>query len=209
MSIVVTSTLLVSLCLGGWLSYSYYKMLGGVKKIEQSLGTVHRYRGANRVTRERILKNTLEKLRGAGGRLETRDIALEMSALTTDNGQHLPRMMRTKLSLMCHVRKLHRTRDNRIDRIKRRFVNARRGNRTEPRPPPPPVAAPDVSGGLGCSADRLAELDYTFVRVKARVVVKRGLFSRTVSVNKTFFLPQPPPSSDSGDEDDSNDDDDE
>jgi len=208
-SIVVTLTLLVAMSIGGWLAYSHYQALSRANQVETSLATVHRFRGANRVTRARILASALEKLRAAGGRLEPRDITLHLSALTPDNGRTLPRMMRTKLSLACHMRDLGTARDSRIARMKRAFENA--GRRPPPavmRPTRPP-APPDLGGGLGCSADRLAELDYTFVLLTAKARVKSGLVSRTVTVTKKFYLPQPPPASDAADSDgDEGDDDD-
>jgi len=44
------------------------------------------------------------------------------------------------------------------------------------------------------------------VLIRARAVVKSGVLSRTVTITKKFFLPQPPPGSESGDNDSDNDD---
>lgn len=207
-SIVVTLTLLVALSVGGWLGYSHYQTLSRAKQVESSLDTMHRFRGANRVARARILASALQKLRAAGGRLEARDITLRISALTPDNGRQLPRMMRTKLSLMCHMRKLDGARESRIDRIKRHYANARRPRPPAVMTPARPVAPPDLGGGLGCSADRLAELDYTFILLTAKATVKSGLLSRSVTVTKKFYLPQSPPASGAGESDNDDDDDD-
>ena len=206
-SIVITLTVLVALGICGWLGNSYYQLLNRVRKLEHSLDLVHRYRGANRVTRARILKNAMEKLRAAGGRPEARDISLQLTALTLENGKQLPRMMRTKLTMKCHLQKIDGVRDNRIARIKKRFENAGRPIAPAPRPATTPIAPPDLKGGLGCSADRLAELDYTFVVITAKVTAKSGLFSRSVTVIRKFFLPQSPSDAQPGDNDSDDDDD--
>lgn len=199
-STVITLTVLVVLGAGGWIGYSYYRLLGKSQKVERSLSSVHRFRGGDSVTRARILASAQEKIRAAGGKLEARDISLTLSSLTASNGQQLPRPMRTKLSLLCHTSKLHAQRDSRLDRLKRQYADAHRGPGRAPRrdlkPPRPapaaPAAPPDLKGGLGCSAERLAELNYTFGSISAKVTVRSGLFRRTVSVKQAFYLPQPP-----------------
>ncbi len=118
-------------------------------------------------------------------------------------------MVRTKLSLTCHMKKLGGIRDNRIARIKRRFINAHKRPTAAPAPPVVPIGQPNLSGGVGCSADQLAELDYTFVEIVAKVRVHSGMLRRSVPLTKRFFLPQPATDPDSASNDEDDDDDDE
>jgi hypothetical protein len=193
---------------GSWYTYSRFQLQGRVKQVQHSLDTVHRYRGTHRITQPQIQAKALQLIKAAGGQADAPDITLRLSQLTVKNSRLLPRMVRTKLSLTCHMKKLGAVRDDRIARIKRRFESAHR------RPPmtlPPPrtsIPRPDLSGGVGCSSERLAELEYTFVLLEAKVRVRSGMLSRSVTLIRKFFLPQPLADPDAGKEDGDDDDDD-
>ncbi len=204
--IVGILVILMMFGVGGWLAHSHYQLLGRIQKVQRSLDIVHRYRGTHRVTRPKIQAKALALLKAAGGRVESRDITLTLSQLTLDNSHELPRMVRTKLSLRCHMKKLSGVRDHKIARIKRRFESAHRRPVAAPTRPAPPIGQPDLSGAVGCSSARLAELDYTFVLLRAKVSVRSGMLRRTITVTRKFFLPQPP-TDPNADEDDSDDDD--
>ena len=68
---------------------------------------------------------------------------------------------------------------------------------------PPPIKP---GGGVTCDAERLEELNYTFIRVTATARVSVGWVSRRVSLERRFFLPQKPPGAgDDADEEDGDD----
>ncbi|MFH2006361.1 MAG: hypothetical protein ABI333_07235 [bacterium] len=206
--LVITLVFLGVVGFTGWYGYCYYQVLDRQKKLEKSLEDVHRYRGAHRVTRDRVLNNAFEKIRAAGGKLSKGDVSLRMDPLTLENAGRLSAMLRQKLSLACHFKSLGTHRDRRIDQIKRGFENAGR------RAPEPPVrlamTAPINPGGpVTCTAEQMESFDYSFVQLTAKIRIQVGLVSRGLTLNRKFYLPQSPtPGAPAGGRNDETDDDD-
>jgi hypothetical protein len=187
---VVTLVIVGLLVVGGYYGWSYYKVLDLTHRLSTSLDTVHRYRGTARITQKRVRNRAEQLLQEAGGKLEPDAVRVSFTRLTSKNAATLPDLQRQKLSLACYNRRLQEAKDRRID-------NARAGLRGRPRRPrrrAPSIRPPPVRPGAGvsCSAERLADLDYTLVQVEATVQAQAGWVSREVSLERVFYLPQHP-----------------
>lgn len=181
--------LLAALTVGGHAGWSYYRLLDRVHALSTALDQIHRHRGTSRITVEELRSKSIAAIKARGATASPSDVTVKMTPLTPQTAASLPALWRTRLNMACYHRRIQDVQDTRIGN---RIARIRgQPSRTRPVPSTAPPSL-HVGSGVTCAPHRLHDLDYTFVLVQANAHVAVSWFSRTVNLERRFYLDQRP-----------------